>query len=110
MKMPNSGQSFVPEQKITDYLLSDAHETGKHKAKFFSSFGFGIADAATFKAALIQHSVVRDIDSEQQTPFGAKYILTCKIQTPDERNPCVVTVWIIETGKEAPKLITAYPN
>jgi len=110
MKMPNSDQSFVAEQKITDYLLSDTHEFGKGKAKFFKKFGFDVADIGTFKDALIQHSVDRDIEREDATGYGAKYILTCEIQTPDERNPCIVTVWIIETGTEVPKLITAYPN
>ncbi len=110
MKMPNSDQSFVPEQKITDYLLNDTHLTGKDKAKFFKKFGFNVADVTTFKDALVQHSIDREIEHEDATGFGAKYKLTCEIQTPDERNPCIVTIWIIETGQDAPKLITAYPN
>jgi hypothetical protein len=35
--------------------------------------------------------------------------LKCEIKTPDERNPCIVTVWIVENGQEVPKLVTAYP-
>mgnify|MGYP001794619306 CR=1 FL=1 len=27
----------------------------------------------------------------------------------DERNPCIVTVWIVEKDQEGPKLVTAYP-
>jgi|GEM_PF-4009930 len=34
MKIPNNSQSFVADNKITGYLLSEAYETGKHKAAF----------------------------------------------------------------------------
>ena len=34
MKIPNNNLSFVADNKITDYLLSDIHEIGKHKADF----------------------------------------------------------------------------
>ncbi|MBC7555030.1 MAG: hypothetical protein H7257_13765 [Taibaiella sp.] len=108
--MPNSNLSFVAQEKIADYLLSTTHAVGKAKAKFFSAFGFDVEDADTFRGALIQHSVVRDVNREVPSPFGVKYTLVCEIQTPDERNPCIVTVWIINTGTNVPKLITAYPE
>lgn len=110
MKMPNNFNSFVAEVKITDYLLCHTHEFGKTKAKYFSKYGFTEADVDTFKKALIQHSILRDFESEQTNAFGVKYKLTCKIQTPDNRNPCIVTVWIVEAGTDVPRLITAYPN
>ena len=108
--MPNSALSFVAREKITDYLLSPTHATGKDKAKFFSGFGFNIMEIDVFRNALIEHSVVRDVESNQTSPFGMKYKLVCEIQTPDQRNPCIVSVWIIDSGTDAPKLITAYPD
>ena len=33
MKIPNNEYSFVPDNKITDYLLSETHKIGKHKAE-----------------------------------------------------------------------------
>ncbi|TXE02959.1 DUF6883 domain-containing protein [Algoriphagus aquimarinus] len=110
MKIPNNIQSFVAENKITDYLLNDLHEIGKHKAAFFKLFGFNIEDIGAFKDSLIQHSVDRDIDQTIESEFGIKYELKCEIITPDQRNPCIVTVWIVESGKEEPRLVTAYPN
>lgn len=109
MKMQNNDQSIVADTKITDYLLSETHEIGKHKANFFKRFGFDISDIDTFRASLIQHSIDRDIEQAKNTPFGNKYELKCEIKTPDERNPCIMTVWIIENGEVLPKLITAYP-
>ncbi len=107
--MPNNDQSIVADKKITDYLLSDTHETGKHKAYFFKHFGFDILDIETFRNSLIQHSIEKDIEQTKNSAFGIKYELKCEIKTPDERNPCIVTVWIVENGQEEPKLVTAYP-
>ena len=109
MKIPNNNQSIVADKKITDYLLSETHEIGKFKAYFFKGFGFDLTDIDTFKDSLIQHSIDRDIEITKYSDFGIKYELKCEINTPDERNPCIVTVWIVENGDESPKLITAYP-
>ena len=66
IKIPNNNQSFVADNKITDYLLSEVHEIERHKADFFKRFGFDIADINTFKGSLIQHSIDRDIKKNQQ--------------------------------------------
>jgi len=42
--MPNNDQSIVADSKITDYLLSETHEIGKHKAEFFKRFGFDLSE------------------------------------------------------------------
>jgi len=109
MKIPNNDQSFVADNKITDYLLNETHEIGKHKADFFKRFGFDLADIVTFKDSLILHTIDRDIEKTKISDFGIKYELKCEIRTPDERNPCIVTVWIVENGYDDPKLVTAYP-
>ncbi len=33
MKLPNSENAYVPESKLSDYLLSEKHAVGKAKAK-----------------------------------------------------------------------------
>lgn len=109
MKIPNNDQSYVADNKITDYLLSETHETGKHKADFFKSFGFTRSDIGTFKDSLSQHAVDRDIEVTKDSDYGTKYELKCQFMTPDKRNPCIVTVWIVEKGQEELKLVTAYP-
>jgi hypothetical protein len=108
MKMPGCDRSVIPDQKITDYLLSNTHTTGK--ARFFKRFGFDVAYMAVFKDALRQHSVDRDNEHHKATGFGIKYKLTCEINTPYQRNPCIVTVWVNEAGEDIPKFVTACPN
>ena len=110
MKIPNCEKSIVEDEKITAYLLNDSHFIGKHKSKYFKRFGFDAADIGTFKESLIQHSIDRDIGNSKKSKFGKKYELKCEIKTPDKRNPCVVTIWIVEKDNACPRLITAYPT
>jgi hypothetical protein len=35
MKLPNYEQVVITREKVVDYLLSDTHRDGRHKAAFF---------------------------------------------------------------------------
>jgi hypothetical protein len=109
MKIPNNTEAIVDANKITDYLLSETHEQGKSKAAFFKRFGFDSSSSTIFEEALKTHAVDREIVKENDSPYGKKYQLECDIDTPDERNPCIVSVWIVENDSDEPRLITAYP-
>lgn len=108
MKIPNNNLSFVADNKIKDYLLNESHPEGMSKAKFFKHFGFNLSNIETFKESLKQHSIDRDIEKTVENNFGVKYMLKCEIETPDKRNPCIISVWLVEKGQQQPVLITAY--
>ena len=108
MKLPNSDKSTIPSEKITDYLLNALHPTGKDKAAFFEKFCF--KDKEILKSALLNHAVEREIHKTVDSPYGKKYELRCEIKTPDFRNPCIVSVWIVDHNDIVPRLVTAYPS
>jgi hypothetical protein len=110
VRVPNCDQSIIGDQKVTDYLLNSEHVHGKSKAKFFLGRGFTKENIDEFKNALMRHAIERDVFEKPATEFGEKYIVKCELTTPDLRNPCIITVWIIENGQEVPKLVTAYPT
>lgn len=107
--LPNADKCLVQRQKLTDYLLSPFHQIGKEKAKFFKSFGLSIDDVEKVEAVLREHGRSRPVVEVTETEHGVKYVLECSIETPDKRNPCIRTVWIIEAGTTFPRLVTAYP-
>lgn len=109
-KLPNCKKAFVEEQKITQYLLNLTHEDGKSKAKFFLSCGFSLEEWNALAKALCQHAANNEIAKIVTTPFGQKFVVECNISTPDNQNPCIRTVWILEEGETAPRLSTAYPH
>ncbi|WP_145438149.1 DUF6883 domain-containing protein [Gimesia chilikensis] len=109
-KLPNADECFVETAKLTEYLLSTTHPIGRSKAIFFMAFGFSIDDVDQMETSLRQHGQTQLVVQESETEHGVKYVLECSIDTPDARNPCIRSVWILETGRTGPRLVTAYPN
>jgi hypothetical protein len=107
-KIPNRENAIVEDLKVTAYLLNPEHDEGGSKANFFLSFGFDRTSFEPFKIALKNHAVQRNIAAEKPNEYGTKYELICQIETPDNSNPCILSVWIINNGTEEPRLVTAY--
>src|SRR3989344_8497813 len=100
MKLPNSKNAIISKEKLTDYLLSKTHATGKFKAKFFRNLGFDEANADLFEESIRKLIQVNEIKEEFSSPYGRKYVIDGKIDTPSEGLVMVRTVWIIEKGQK----------
>lgn len=109
MNLPGVDRAQVDRDKITDYLLAIDHPEGSSKAEFFARFGFTIADWQVLAEALIAHARRNPISEMSESPYGTKYQLDGSIACPDGRTPSIRVVWIIDTGTEIPRLVTAYP-
>ena len=109
MKMPNANLAIVEREKIADYLLNPAHPYGASKARFFVSFGFHAGAWETLAAAFLVHGQQNEVARQKQTGFGPRYEVEGAITAPDGRRPRVRTVWQVDDGEIAPRLITAYP-
>jgi hypothetical protein len=106
--LPNAGTATVEEAKVRDYLLNSGHPRNGGKFAYFNAFGFAVEQWVIMRDALIDHAAANHIARTSQSPYGIKHTVRCSIQTPDRRNPCITTVWIIE-GNRAPRLVTCYP-
>ena len=86
-----------------------AHPQGGSKAKFFLARGFSPNSWEAFQNALVKqgttNAVVKVVDNE----LGKRYTVECTCPTPDERNPCIRSVWEVKIENPAPRLITAHP-
>lgn len=109
MKLPGADAAEVPEAKITGYLLSAVHRDGRHKAAFFQAFGFTADAPDVLAGALRRHAAEREVAAVEESPFGTRYVVEGIMEMPDGRAPSVRSVWFIEAGEEAPRLVTAYP-
>jgi hypothetical protein len=107
LKLPNPEKALVEPRKITAYLLSEENSGGK--SAFFVAFGFNLAQPEELEQALLAHAAAHEVARVSETSHGIKYIIDGKMQTPDRRSPQVRSVWIVDKGKEAPRLVTAYP-
>ena len=109
MKLPNAHLAIVEREKVADYLLNPAHRYGASKSRFFRAFGFRLDAWETLAAALREHGQRHDVVRIKETGFGPRYEIEGEVLTPDGRNPRIRTVWQMDEGAIAPRLLTAYP-
>ena len=109
MKLPNADKAVVEREKILDYLLNPLHRYGASKARFFAGFGFQAEKWEQLAQALRHHGRTHEVKRAQETGFGPRYQVEGKLDAPDGRSPRVRSVWQMDEGEVAPRLITAYP-
>jgi len=109
VNLPNHQNAVVPEEKITGYLLCATHRDGRHKAAFFTHFGFSPESWQELAAALLRHAADHELAGTEDSPFGKRYVVEGIMNTPVGRTPLLRSVWFIETGAETPRFVTAYP-
>ena len=47
--------------------------------------------------------------AEEDGPFGVRYVIEGPLTAVDGRRPNLRSIWFIDTGKDDPRLVTAYP-
>ena len=109
MKLPNSGRATVEREKITEYLLNEAHPDNGGKALFFVALGFSREDWLTLTDAFLNLAREPEVAITMESSHGIKYIVDGALSTPSGKSPTVRTIWIVDTGNEDPRLVTAYP-
>jgi hypothetical protein len=109
MELPNKLHAYISISKITDYLLSESHTVGKSKAKFFRSFGFNETNISQFAKGLVDIAQTDTVVEATETVYGNKYMIDGQLKTPSGDMIRLRTVWIIETGDDVPRLVTAHP-
>ena len=110
MRLPSAHLAIIDRAKVVDYLLDPSHRVGGSKARFFSSMGFARSSWETLADALRAHGQQHEVSSTVDTGFGPRYEVTGELDTPSGRRPRVTTVWQVDAGRVAPRLITAYPS
>jgi len=110
MKLPPAEAALVERAKIVDYLLNPAHPDNGGKAVFFLSLGFTAADweilANAFRKMAAEFPVAKSLESRH----GRKYVLDGQMESPGGKRAGLRTIWIVDQGREIPRLVTAYPH
>lgn len=110
MKLPNAELAVVTEQKVAHYLLNPAHPDNGGKAEFFGKLGFRRAAWETLAKALRALARTAVVTSHAESPHGTKYVMIGRIESPDGKAAMVRTIWIVDSGQTAARLVTAYPH
>ncbi len=109
MLLPNRTSAFIQPSKLTGYLLLKTHPVGGAKAKFFRSLGFSETNLKLLEDELLHIARTSSVQEVVETVYGLKHVIIGSISTPTGKTVTILTVWIIDTGKVAPRLVTARP-
>jgi hypothetical protein len=110
MKLPRNLEAIVTESKLTGYLLSETHSVGRTKARYFRALGYSERNLVRLKEAVIAVAVTGEVAESISTPFGMKYVIDGDLDAPAGIRARVRTVWILESGEDLPRFVTAYPT
>ena len=109
MKLPHRDKAYIPRAKLTDYLLSLTHAVGRSKARFFRSMGYDRENVDLLEEQLLTMARVADVTTVTSSPYGIKYVIDGTLLTPAGGMVRGQTIWILETGNDRPRFVTAYP-
>jgi hypothetical protein len=109
MRLPHAESAVIDSRKLTLYLLSTEHISGRYKAAYFGQAGFSIRHWELL-AGELRRLALEEAERGERTPFGQKYLTRGRIVGPTGRALTVTAVWIVLNGEEIPRLVTAYPG
>jgi hypothetical protein len=109
VKLPFADQAVVSDAKIREYLLNEAHPTGRDKAAFFATLGFRRDQTAVFRRALLQLASGIEVE-EVASGYGRKFVGTGEVRGLLGKRADILTVWMLRDGQPPPMLVTAYPG
>jgi hypothetical protein len=110
VKLPGFERARIDAEKLRDYLLSATHLIGRFKTVFFSRLGYSAErweEVEKDLRALLARGEARPAG---ETRYGRKYIVSGRLLGPSGQSASVATVWVILTGEETPRFVTAYPE
>jgi hypothetical protein len=108
-RLPGAASATATAEKVRDYLLSRDHSDNDGKADFFIRFGFTRGRWSELYSAIMAHPVNNEVVRAVPSGDGMRYRVRCKLTSPDGRDPCITTIWAVESG-QPPRLITAFPS
>ena len=110
MKVPSAELAVVDPAKVRDYRLSPEHPVGRFKAAFFGGIGYSRQDWQILAARLLEIVASEAAAPGGQSAFGDKYEVRGTLVGPAGRSAKLVTVWIVLSGENAPRFVTAFPG
>jgi hypothetical protein len=112
LELPNSELAVVEARKVTEYLLNASHPDNGGKARFFETLGYAMSDVMQLVAALRTAGASGEVVQRLESRHGTKYVVDGQLSAKTEtgRSRAIRTVWIVESGDEVPRLVTAYPQ
>jgi hypothetical protein len=102
--------SVIEPMKLHGYLLARGHPIGRFKASFFLALGYSAETWLQLERDLRNQHLSHDAIAEAPTAYGQKYAIRATLTGPSGQAAEVVSIWVVRTGEDAPRFVTAYPE
>jgi len=109
VKLRNGHLAVIDRSKVVDYLLNEAHPDNGGKARFFGLLGYSREDPDRLLQALREVAERGEVVSSAESAHGEKHVVDGRLSRHTQERS-IRTVWIIDRGEDAPRLVTAYPG
>jgi len=110
VRVPNADRAIIEPPKLRDYLLSPIHPAGRFKAEFFRQLGYLGANWSRLDRDLRFQHLSAAVSRVSVTSPGTTYEIRAMLRGPSGFRSGVVSVWMIRSGQEHPRLVTVYPG
>ena len=110
MRLPNAEAAIIAPEKLRDYLLNVEHRRGASKAKLLLSMGYRKEDWQQLESDLRLEHLTAEVTETEQSAYGEQYAIVSDLTGPNGRTVSFRTIWQIDIGAPAPRLITMYPE
>jgi len=110
LHIPNAERASIEPAKLHAYLLSRNHPIGRFKAVFFLALGYSSENWRQLEVDLRSQHLSQEATAEEPTPYGQKYTIRATLVGPSGSSAEAVSVWVVRTGEEFPRFVTAYPE
>ena len=110
VRIPNADQAAIEPAKLYGYLLAPSHPIGRFKAAFFLSLGYTSDNWRRLEVDLRSQHLSQEATPEAPAMYGRKYTIRARLEGPLGVSADTVSVWVVRTGEEFPRFVTAYPE
>ena len=110
MKLPDAARAVVDEAKIRAYLLSSEHPVGRFKSRVFNAVGYRHDSWHVLQDDLRSLALDIEVSLGAFDEHGRRYVGVGVLIGPSGAPLPIVTVWLIPSEGDPPRLITAYPG
>jgi len=110
VKLPHARSARIDARKVRDYLLSEIHPVGRFKYRFFRRLGYSRATWQDLRVDIRVSAESGVVIAMEDTAYGTKFVVRGQLTGPTGREAQLMTVWIQESDRTPPRLVTAYPG
>jgi len=107
--IPNYELAYCEGPKLRDFILTPEHEDNQGRAVVFFALGYSKERWQDLADDLCSQLLPHIEAIEVPDIYGRRFIVEGPLEGPTG-TAIIRTVWLIDTGRDAPRLITAYPE